>query len=139
LQLSMVFGAYLQVRDLERSLAFYRDGLGLKVTWNDDELAMLRGPDESAGTVVLRGVPATARPGPGEIGVTRIAWRVTDPADLDHAEERLSRYGVRYQRLREKDGDRISMRDPDGLSVILFHPPEPSLSEQPPGFAYWYR
>jgi catechol 2,3-dioxygenase-like lactoylglutathione lyase family enzyme len=135
----MVLAAYLQVGDLERSLAFYRDGLGLEVTWNDDELAVLRGPDESAGTVVLRCVPATARPGVDEVGVTRLAWRLTDPADLDHAEERLSRHGVQYQRSREKDGDRIAMRDPDGLSIILFHPPEPSMSGQPPGFVYWYR
>jgi catechol 2,3-dioxygenase-like lactoylglutathione lyase family enzyme len=40
----MTFSVYLQVANLGRSLAFYRDGLGLEVTWNDDELAVLRGP-----------------------------------------------------------------------------------------------
>jgi len=36
------------------------------------------------------------------------------------------------------DGDRIETRDPDGLSVILFLPGEPSLARKPPPFLYRY-
>ena len=32
----MIFSIYLQVGNLDRSLSFYRDGLGLEVAWNDD-------------------------------------------------------------------------------------------------------
>lgn len=39
-----IFTAYLQVSDLERSLSFYQDGLGLEVEWNDGTLAVLRSP-----------------------------------------------------------------------------------------------
>jgi len=132
-----IFTVYLQVSDLERSLSFYRDGLGLEVEWNDGTLAVFRGPGSAAHTLAMRQVGDGAGRGLGEVGVTRIAWQMTDPAELDDAEERLSRYAVRYQRLREADGDRIVMRDPDGLSVILFHA-EPSPAGKPPASLYWY-
>jgi catechol-2,3-dioxygenase len=136
--MSGIFTADLQVSDLERSLSFYRDGLGQEVDWNDDTLAVLRSPDSAAHTLVLREVGDGAGRRLGEVGVTRIAWQVTHPAELDDAEERLSRHAVRYQRFREADADRIVMRDPDGLTVILFHAGEPALTGKPPASLYWY-
>ena len=134
-----IFTAYLQVSDLERSLAFYRDGLGLEADWNDGTLAVLRSPGTAAHTLVIREVGDGAGRRLSEVGVTRIAWEMTHPADLDAAGERLSEHAVRYQRLREADADRIVMRDPDGLSVILFHAGEPTPTGKPPASLYWYR
>lgn len=136
--MSGIFTAYLQVGDLERSLAFYRDGLGLEAEWNDGTLAVLRSAGSAAHTLVLREIGGGAERRPGEVGVTRLAWQMAQPADLDDAEERLSQHEVRYQRLREADADRIVMRDPDGLSVILFHAGEPALTGKPPASLYWY-
>jgi catechol 2,3-dioxygenase-like lactoylglutathione lyase family enzyme len=134
----MTFSAYLQVANLGRSLAFYRDGLGLEVAWNDDELAVLRGPGQPPGTLVIRQVGGDARRGMGQTGVTRIGWQVTSPADLDSAEERLARHGAQYQRPDDTNGKRITTRDPDGLEVVVFLPPEPSLAGKPPPFVYFY-
>jgi catechol-2,3-dioxygenase len=134
----MIFSVYLQVGDLGRSLSFYRDGLGLEVAWNDDMLAVLRGPDESAATLVIREVGAGAKQGLGKTGVARIGWQVTSSADLDRAEERLATHGAQYQRADEPNGGRIVTHDPDGLSVVLFLPDEPSLTEKPPPYIYWY-
>ena len=135
----MIFSVYLQVGDLGRSLSFYRDGLGLEVAWNDDTLAVLRGTDESAARLVLREVAAGAKQGLGQIGVARIGWQVTSSAELDKAEERLASYGAQYQRTDEPNGGRIVTHDPDGLSVVLFLPDEPSLTGKPPPYIYWYR
>jgi catechol-2,3-dioxygenase len=137
--MSGIFTAYLQVGDLERSLSFYRDGLGQEVDWNDGTLAVLRNPDSAAHTLVLREVAGGAERPLGEVGVTRLAWQMAHPADLDDAEERLSQHAVRYQRFREAEADRIVMRDPDGLSIILFHAGEPSSTGMPPASLYWYR
>ena len=134
----MSFSIYLQVCHLDRSLPFYRDGLGLEADWNDGTLAVLHSPGTAAHTLVLREVGDGAERRLGEVGVTRIAWEMTHPADLDDAEERLSQHAVRYQRLRESDADRIVMRDPDGLSVILFHAGEPTSTGKPPASLYWY-
>jgi catechol-2,3-dioxygenase len=134
-----IFTAYLQVNDLGRSLSFYRDGLGLEVDWNDGTLAVLSNAGSAAHTLVLREVGNGAERRPGEVGVTRIAWEMTDPADLDAAEERLSQHAVHHQRVRETDADRIVMRDPDGLTVILFHAGEQASTGKPPASLYWYR
>ena len=136
--MSGIFTAYLQVSELERSLSFYRDGLGLEAEWNDGTLAVLRSPGTASHALVLREVGDGAERRLGEVGVTRLAWQMTNPADLDDAEERLSQHAVRYQRLREADADRIVMRDPDGLSVILFHAAGPTPTGKPPTSLYWY-
>jgi catechol 2,3-dioxygenase-like lactoylglutathione lyase family enzyme len=139
LQEPMIFSMYLQVGDFDRSLSFYRDGLGLEVAWNDDMLAVLRGAGETEANLVLREVGGDAKQPLGHAGVTRIGWQVTSLADLDSAEERLTRHGTQYQRVDGTDGGRIVTHDPDGLSVILFLPGEPSLAGKPPPFMYWYR
>jgi hypothetical protein len=64
---------------------------------------------------------------------------VTSSAELDKAEERLARYGAHYHRDDEPDGGRIVTHDPDGLSVVLFLPADPSLTGKPPPSIYWYR
>ena len=134
----MILSVYLQVAHLDRSLSFYRDGLGLEVIWNDDMLALLRGTGENPGTLVLRDVGGDAKQRMGQAGVTRIGWQVTSSADLDTAEERLTGYGTQYQRVDESDGGRIVTHDPDGLSIILFLAAEQSLAGKPPPFIYWY-
>src|SRR5260370_33195504 len=93
----MIFSNYLQVGDLDRSLSFYRDGMGLEIAWNDDMLAVLRGPGETAATLVLREVGGDAKPSLGQLGVTRIGWQVTSSGDLDSAEERLARHRAPIQ------------------------------------------
>jgi len=134
----MIFSVYLQVADLERSLSFYRDGLGLEVAWNDDVVAVLRGTPESAATLALREVSGSTTPGMGQTGVARIGWQVTSTADLDAAEERLTALGVPYRRDDETGGGRVETHDPDGLRVVLFLPSDPSLDRRPPPFIYRY-
>ena len=136
--LSMIFSMYLQVGKLDRSLSFYRDGLGLEVAWNDDTVVVLHGPGESAANLVLREVGGGTKQGLGQAGVTRIGWQLTTPAELDGAEERLKRHGGQYQRTDVSKGGRIVTHDPDGLEIVLFLPGEPSLTEKPPPFIYWY-
>jgi hypothetical protein len=49
-----LFGVYLQVADLERSLWFYRDLLMLNVDWNDGALAVLHGQALPGNSLVIR-------------------------------------------------------------------------------------
>jgi len=135
----MIFSIYLQVGNLDRSLSFYRDGLGLEVAWNDDVVAVLRGTGESAANLALREVSGETKPGLGQAGVTRIGWQMTSSAEFDSAEERIKRYGGQYQRSDVRGGSRIVTHDPDGLEVVLFLANEPSLADKPPPFVYWYR
>jgi hypothetical protein len=63
---------------------------------------------------------------------------VTDPDDLDGAEERLAGHAVPYQRFHEIDAERIVTHDPDGLSIVLFQAAGPTLTGRPPASLYWY-
>src|SRR5260370_39124219 len=114
----MIFSNSLQVGDLDRSLSFYRDGMGLEIAWNDDMLAVLRGPGETAATLVLREVGGDAKPSLGQLGVTRIGWQVTSSGDLDSAEERLSRPGAQYPRDDDRGRGRGVTPAPDGPSAL---------------------
>lgn len=90
-QPSGLFGVYLQASDLDRSLSFYRDVLALEVVWNDGALAVLHDHRAPADSLVIREIGKTVRPTMGEAGVTRLLWRARDPAELDSAEELLTR------------------------------------------------
>jgi catechol-2,3-dioxygenase len=82
-QVSGLFGVYIQVGDLHRSLSFYCDVLALKVVWNDGALAVLHSHQAPADSLVIREIGKAARHTMGEAGVTRILWRAGDPAGLD--------------------------------------------------------
>ena len=88
LQVPRISSVCVQVRDLNRSLTFYQDTLGLEAERNDGTLAMLRGHGDSGHTLVLRQIGDHARHGLGEVGVTRLAFRMTDPTDLDGLKRR---------------------------------------------------
>src|SRR6516164_8396830 len=49
-----IFSAYVQVRDLDRSLSFYQDTLGLEIECRDGALALLRSGGDSEHTLVIR-------------------------------------------------------------------------------------
>jgi catechol-2,3-dioxygenase len=68
-QLSGLFGVYLQVGDLDRSLSFYRDVLTLEVVWNDGALAVLHGHRAPADSLVIREIGKAARHNVGEAGL----------------------------------------------------------------------
>ena len=131
-------GVYLQVGDLDRSLTFYRDVLALEVAWNDGPMAVLHSHRVPADSVVIREVGNAARHKTGEAGVTRILWRAADPADMDSAEELLTRQQVPYHRHRAADVDGITLRDPDGLEIVLLWLGGKDPATGPPAWLSWH-
>jgi catechol-2,3-dioxygenase len=138
LQVTRIFGVFVQARDLDRSLSFYQDVLGLECRWKDDTLAVLRSRGDDARTLVIREIGQRARHGLGEPGVSRIAFRVTAAADLDRAEELLTHRAVHHYRYHDGDIAWLSVRDPDGLHVVLLHGDDAALAAAPPPQLYWY-
>jgi catechol-2,3-dioxygenase len=136
-QPSGLFGVYLQVGDLNRSVSFYRDVLALEVVWNDGALAVLHGHQAPANSLVIREIGTAARPKVGEAGVSRLLWRAEDRAELDSAEELLTRHQVRYRRHRDAEVDGITMHDPDGLEIVLLWIGEKALAAGPPPWLHW--
>src|SRR5262249_34115216 len=137
-QLSGLFGVYLQVGDLDRSLSFYRDVLALEVAWNDGALAILHSHRGPADSLVIRDVGEPARDKTGEAGVTRALWRAGDPAELESAEELLTRQQVPHHRNRGAEVDGITVRDPEGLEIVLLWIGEKVAATGPPAWLSWY-
>jgi len=110
---------YLYVRDLDRSLAFYRDVLGIPVE-RDAHNA------EWAEATFADGVRFALHPWHESVpaigsGSVTIDFEV---ADLDEAIGRLREAGVETSEpLREFWGSVCSFTDPDGYQIDLFQPP----------------
>jgi hypothetical protein len=136
-QLSGLFGVYLQVGDLDRSLRS-------TVTcwrWSCAERRRTGGAARPPGPRRLGGDPGD-RPGRpaqcGRSGVTRVLWHAEGRAELDSAEELLTRQQVPYQRHRDVEVDGITMHDPDGLEIVLLWIGEKVTATGPPAWLYWY-
>ena len=82
--------AVLSVRDLDASVAFYRDVAGLVVTDQSTDIAWLRGLEEVAHhSLVLR---ATT----GDAVCEQVGFRVREPADIARAQAPIrKKAGVR--------------------------------------------
>ena len=114
-----IYSVAVQVRHLDRSLAFYRDLLGLRLQHQEGQTAQLHGYGETAPSLVLLEVGGHATRLGGGPGLVRVAWRVDKQADLDLAEQLLQREGLTYQRRRQEGLDIVDTRDPDRTHVLL--------------------
>ena len=105
----------LGVRDLSRSLAYYRDALGLPLSFASDEFAFLK-----AGAVTLGLRHAARSPEAREDGRTELVLAVDD---VDRAYDRLQKRGVVFRIApRVVTGDQFAadFRDPDGHVLSIF-------------------
>ena len=119
-QITGICSVAVQVTNLDRSLAFYRDVLGLHLVHRDGWIAQLQGRGTTSPTLVL--LELGERAGShytGTPGLARVAWQVGRQGDLDLAEHLLESQGLPHQRRREDGGDIVDTRDPDRTHVLL--------------------
>jgi catechol 2,3-dioxygenase len=118
---------HLRVADLDRALAFYRDGLGFRVTADGREAgldaAFLAAGDyhhhiglntfESAG-----GAP----PPPGHAGLYHVAFLYPDRRELARAVARRLEHGYPIDHATDHGGTvSVYLADPDGNGVELYY------------------
>ena len=112
---SRVSVVYLYVSDMERSLGFYRDLLGIPLEGDDDWTEATLGGTRFALHATHEGI--------GELsaGTIHVSLEV---ADVDSAAERLRAEGVETREtMRDDWGTAVEVVDPDGYRVYLFQPP----------------
>jgi len=136
----------LRVADLERTVAFWRDGVGLYVLEEGDGYVRLGVPpgrkgngsgegegaaaaDTHAGEgggpcqelVRLIHVPGAARPAPGSPGLYHVAILLPHRRYLARALLRLHRYGVRFQGFSDHGvSEAIYLADPEGNGLEIY-------------------
>jgi catechol 2,3-dioxygenase-like lactoylglutathione lyase family enzyme len=114
----------LNVRDVEKSIQFYSNILGMKLEWrpDPDNAYLTSGQDNLA----LHKIQPGAEPGPSQL-VHHIGVVVRRPEDVDKWAARLREHGVSLAQepKTHRDGARsFYFHDPDGLLIqLLYHPP----------------
>jgi catechol 2,3-dioxygenase len=112
------------VRDLERSLAFYRDVVGLDVvgTIFNDRAAMLSGGRTHHELLLIEVGEAPGPPRGRRVGLYHVAFKVGEDLDaLRAARERIHAHG--FELAGQSDhtvSQSLYLHDPDGNEVELF-------------------
>src|SRR5215211_1799329 len=114
---------HLTVSDLDRSLAYYRDAIGLRERERENGRASLGGDDE---LLVLVEEPG-ARPSHGHTGLFHFALLVPERRDLARWLAHAARDGVTLTGLSDHDvSEALYLRDPDyhGIEIYADRPRE---------------
>jgi catechol-2,3-dioxygenase len=110
--------AVVFVRNLDKSVSFYRELLGLDVVDRDTTAALLATPDGSQ--LVLRQFGNNAPHPLGAIGVQYLTWSTASKEDLDRRTEILRRNSAYRETRIDQEVTVVEGRDPDDLPVLLF-------------------
>lgn len=114
----------LNVRDVQKSLQFYSEILGMQLEWMPDpENAYLTSGQDN---LALHQLPSGREPGPVQM-VHHIGFIVRRPENVDEWAERLRKRGIALAQepKTHRDGARsFYFHDPDGLLIqLIYHAP----------------
>jgi catechol 2,3-dioxygenase-like lactoylglutathione lyase family enzyme len=110
----------LNVFDLQESVSFYRDLLGLQTTAHSGDAALLVGADGSQ--LFLRSLGSHASHPTEGVGIHAVFWTAPNPAELRRCEQVLKDRHA-YVATHESDGFVwVEGRDPSGVTVAVSHP-----------------
>ena len=118
--------AVLFVRDVERSVAFYRDVLGFRVlpmTPDGFNAAFLQAPgstnDHDLGLFGIGESAGPSQAGRGAVGLYHLAWEVETLADLEQLHDALLRAGALSGSSDHGTTKSLYGHDPDGLEFEI--------------------
>jgi len=129
--------AVVFVRDLDRSLKFYTEVLGLAVVDRSPTAALLG--EDGGPQLVLRAFGENATHPLGSLGVQYLIWMTDSRADLDRRTALLQQRSAFQERHTNGDAVTVEGRDPDDLVVMIgYRPPgQPALSGLPARVYAW--
>jgi catechol 2,3-dioxygenase len=120
--------ANIRVRDVERSLKFYTEVLGLEVTHRRGNQVFLSAREHSH-ELAIRGMGPDA-PGPdsSRVGTNHFAWEMASFEDLQAMVHHLKAKGVEILRVRDNTFSvGVYFNDPDGNGIEVYY-------EEPGGY-----
>lgn len=116
----------LRVRDLERSIGFYRAAIGLDLLGTASDGRATLGFGDTAALNLLEDADAVPRDG-ARAGLFHVAWLLADRAHLGAALRRLEAHGVALTGAADHHvSEAVYLDDPDGNGIELYadRPPE---------------
>ena len=116
-----VGGVHLQVSDLARSIAYYRDVIGLRGIEVSADAAMLGVPESAEALITLYAGPGTqpARRR-GAFGLFHFAILLPDREALGRFAAHLASMGVRAGMADHHVSEALYLSDPDGLGIEVY-------------------
>lgn len=112
--------AVMFVQQLDRSISFYQDVLGLRVADQSATAALLVSPEGSE--LILRAMGSTGAHPLGAVGVQYVIWTAANRDDLDRCERVLKERSA-YRETRSSDGIAlVEGHDPDDTVVMIAYP-----------------
>ena len=112
-------GAIMFVRNLDRSVTFYRELLGLQVADRSPTAALLLNEDGSQ--LVLRSFGQNATHALGSIGPQYLTWTTASKDELDQLAETLRRHSAYRETRTDGEITVVEGRDPDDVTVMLVY------------------
>jgi len=128
----------LKVSDVERSLGFYRDALGLievaRMDLGDAPMVFLSTGSNHHDIALLEVGSDARRPEGGDIGLFHVALKIGDDLDtLREAKAHLESCGVDIAMIADhRVSQSIYLSDPDGNQVELFVDDDPAIWREDP-------
>lgn len=122
--------AVLRVRDLERSLAFYRDALGLKEVAHYGARMVFLSCGENHHDLALQQIGKGAPdPNPAAVGLYHLAFKVGDNLrDLIEMKAKLEGAGVQIVGASDHTVSKsLYVLDPDGIEIELYIDEDPAI------------
>ncbi|MDR8407753.1 VOC family protein [Nonomuraea sp. 3-1Str] len=111
--------AVLYVRDVERSVAFYREALGFEVVMGMRGAAFLQAPgsnnDHDLGLFEIGAGAAASPAGRSSVGLYHLAWEVDTLDELERIAARLGEMGALVGASDHATTKALYAQDPDGL------------------------
>ncbi|GIH27469.1 glyoxalase [Acrocarpospora phusangensis] len=111
--------AVLYVRDVERSVAFYREALGFRVVMEFPGAAFLQAEgssnDHDLGLFQVGAQAAASGAGRTSVGLYHLAWEVDTLAELERVAAKLTELGSLVGASDHSTTKALYAKDPDGL------------------------
>ncbi|WP_214415508.1 VOC family protein [Sphaerisporangium fuscum] len=111
--------AVLYVRDVERSVAFYREALGFRQVMGFPGAAFLQAPgsknDHDLGLFEIGAQAGPSQAGRATVGLYHLAWEVETLDDLDEIAKKLGEIGSLVGASDHSTTKALYAKDPDGI------------------------
>jgi catechol-2,3-dioxygenase len=121
----------LRVRDLERSVAFYRDVVGLPLREKYEKVAFLGVREDASHEIALFQLENSEAPGPEatRVGMYHMAWEMASFEDLQAFHKRLLDSNAKIAGYSNRQSN-VMFLDPDGNELEALWEPTPEEAER---------